>query len=103
VGVITVGTTPIILVGRDPYRLSINLENRSTTAVVYIDNKPPDGLTLTNASIRILPNESCQILKEEDGDTVNDEWSIISDTAGTSVAVFEGYKVGPVEVMRRGP
>jgi hypothetical protein len=101
--VITVGTTPRILVGRDPYRLSINLENRSSTATVYCDNKPPDGLTITNASIRILPNESAQIIKEEDGDTVNDEWSIVSDTAGTSVGVFEGYTVGGKEVMHRGP
>jgi len=101
--VLSVGLTGTTLVGRNPYRTSINIENRHATAIIYIDVMPPGGITVSNASIRVLPNESCQILEIEDGDMVHEEWGVVSDTAATPVAVFEGWKVAPREAETRGP
>jgi hypothetical protein len=53
---------------------------------------PAGGITTTNASIRLAPNESADITELEDGIVVKDEWAVVSDTANTQVTVFMGYK-----------
>jgi len=81
------------LVARDPYRTSINVENRHATQSAYIDTMPAAGITTANASIRIAPNESVQITLQEDGIVVTYEWAIVADGANTTVAVFEGHRL----------
>jgi hypothetical protein len=92
VAILTVGTTGRVLVPRDRRRTSIHVENRSSTANIYLDTMPAGGITTTNASIRLAPNESADITELEDGIVVKDEWAVVSDAANTQVTVFVGYK-----------
>jgi len=82
------------VVARDPYRKSLQIENRSPVTTCYIDNVAPGGLSTTNASIRVFPNETVQITEFEDGNLVHDEWSIIAEAAGTEIAYCEGSLTG---------
>lgn len=73
----------------DPKRSSFAVFNLHATAVLYIKEGKEVS---TGNGIPVYPNGNISLNYNEDGDTVREEWSMISDTATTPVRVFEGSK-----------
>jgi len=85
-----IGTTiDIGTIKPDPKRMSFAVFNKHGTAVVYL--KEGKEVSIANG-IPIYPNGNVSINFIEDGETVREEWSTISDTVVTSIVVFEGSK-----------
>ncbi|MBA7537269.1 hypothetical protein ES705_29536 [subsurface metagenome] len=80
-------TIDVGTVKADPKRMSFAVFNKHGTAVVYI--KEGKEVSAVNG-IPIYPNGNVSLNHIEDGETVHEEWSMISDTATTPIVVFEG-------------
>lgn len=86
----TIGLTVNIgTIRTDPKRLSFAVFNKHATAIVYI--KEGKEVSATNG-IPVYPTGNISLNYLEDGETVREEWSMISDTADTPIVVFEGSK-----------
>ena len=86
----TIGTTiDIATIRTNPKRSSFAAFNLHATAIVYI--KEGKEVAVANG-IPIYPQGSVSLNYLEDGDTVREEWSMISDTATTPIRIFEGTK-----------
>ncbi|GAI26250.1 unnamed protein product [marine sediment metagenome] len=73
----------------DPKRMSFAIFNKHATATVYLK----EGKEVSAANgIPIYPKGSLSVSYIDDGETVREEWSTISDTVVTSIVVFEGSK-----------
>lgn len=84
----TIGlTVDIHTIETDPHRLSFAVFNKHGTAIVYM--KEGREVSATNG-IPIYPKGSISINFIEDGKTVKEAWSFISDTASTPIVIFEG-------------
>lgn len=71
----------------DPMRKSFAIFNKHASAIVYIK----EGSQVSAASgIPIYPKGNLSINLVEDGETVQEQWSTISDTASTPIVIFEG-------------
>ncbi|GAH11893.1 unnamed protein product [marine sediment metagenome] len=73
----------------DPKRMSFAVFNKHGTAVLYI--KEGKEVSVANG-IPVYPNGNVSLNFIEDGETVREEWSMVSDTVVTSIVVFEGSK-----------
>jgi len=71
----------------DENRKSLAIFNTHATATVYM--KEGSSVGLLNG-IPIYPNGNISLNLLEDGKTVHETWSLISDTISTRVIIFEG-------------
>ena len=86
----TVTTTGIEILPRNPYRRSAIFTN-PTTNIIFIDTIPPNGITTTNAGMRLPGGGSRTISWLDDGpDSVVDQWSAIANT-GSNTLVFREF------------
>lgn len=86
----TIGLTiDIGTIKADPKRMSFAVFNKHGVAVVYL--KEGKEVSVTNG-IPVYPNGNVSVNFIEDGETVREEWSMISDTVTTPIVVFEGSK-----------
>jgi len=83
-----IGTTEDIqTVKVDENRKSLAIFNTHATAVVYM--KEGSSVGLLNG-IPIYPNGNLSLNELEDGKSVHEAWSFISDTITTRIIIFEG-------------
>lgn len=83
-----IGTTEDIqTIKVDENRKSLAIFNTHGTAVVYM--KEGSSVGLLNG-LPIYPNGNLSLNLLEDGKTVHEAWSLISDTPATRVIIFEG-------------
>ena len=84
----TIGTTvDINTISVDKTRKSFAVFNKHATAVLYMK----EGRQVsTNSGIPIYPKGNISLNTLEDGDTVQEAWSFISDTVDTEIIIFEG-------------
>lgn len=80
-------TEDIRTVKVDPNRKSLAIFNTHATATIYM--KEGSSVGLLNG-IPVYPKGNVSINTLEDGETVKESWSLISDTASTRVIIFEG-------------
>lgn len=86
----TLGTTiDISTVSADPKRTSLAIFNKHSTAIVYI--KEGREVSADNG-IPVYPTGSVSLSYIEDGESIREAWSMISDTGSTPIVVFEGSK-----------
>lgn len=86
----TIGLTiDIGSVRPNPKRLSFAIFNKHATATLYM--KEGSQVSADNG-IPIYPRGNVSISFLEDGETVREQWSLISDTVGTPVVIFQGVK-----------
>lgn len=86
----TIGTeVDIRTISADPKRMSFAVFNKHTTAIIYI--KEGREVSADNG-IPIYSKGNLSVNFIEDGDTVREAWSMISDTVTTPIVVFEGSK-----------
>ena len=86
----TLGTTiDIRTIQADPKRISFAVFNKHATAIAYMKE---GGQVSTSNGIPIYPTGSVAVTLEEDGKSVQEAWSFISDTANTDIVIFEGSK-----------
>lgn len=71
----------------DENRKSLAVFNTHTTAIVYM--KEGGSVGLLNG-IPIYPQGNISLNLREDGKSVQEPWSLISDTITTRVIIFEG-------------
>jgi len=84
----TIGTTvDIKTISADQNRKSIAVFNKHTTAVVYM--KEGNEVSADNG-IPIYPQGNISLNHLEDGDSIKEAWSFISDTVDTGIIIFEG-------------
>lgn len=69
--------------------MSFAVFNKHATAILYM--KEGKEVSTING-IPIYPKGNVSLNYIEDGDTIREEWSMISDTADTPIVVFEGSK-----------
>ncbi|GAG73522.1 unnamed protein product [marine sediment metagenome] len=87
---IEVGTTIVIApIRANPNRISLTVMNLDGAAVVYI--KEGKNVGAANG-MPIYANGNWGITKRDDGTSVTEEYSLISDTLATQVRFFEGFK-----------
>lgn len=83
----SIGTTVQIGILRpDPKRKSFGVFNLHATAILYI--KEGSEVSASNG-IPVYPQGSVSLNVNDDGSSVQEQWSAISDTATTPVVVFE--------------
>lgn len=86
----TIGTTvDIKTIQADPKRVSFTVFNKHATAILYIKE---GGMVAPANGIPIYAGGNAGLSLREDGDTVREPWSMISDTVDTPIVVFEGGK-----------
>jgi len=86
----TIGTSvDIRTVVVDKNRKSFSVFNKHATATVYMKE---GGQVSTASGIPIYPKGSISLSVVEDGDTVKEAWSLVSDTITTPIVVFEGFE-----------
>ena len=86
----TIGTTvDIKTIQADPKRVSFAIFNKHITATLFIKE---GGQVSAASGIPIYAKGNLSITYVQDGDTVREPWSMISDTADTEIIVFEGSK-----------
>lgn len=84
----TIGTTvDIRTIQADPNRISFNVFNKHATAIVYM--KEGSEVSADNG-IPVYPGGNAGLTLRDDGKTVTEAWSMISDTADTPIVIFEG-------------
>ena len=83
---LTVGTTQVRLLGTNIDRTSIVIQNTHATATLWLTDSTP---AVANYGIRIESGQSVSFKIPED-DPTTELW-IISDTASTTVSVYEGF------------
>lgn len=71
----------------DESRKSLAVFNKHATAIVYM--KEGNTVDTTNG-IPIYPKGNTSLNFLEDGASVKEAWSFISDTADTPIVIFEG-------------
>lgn len=86
----TIGTTvDIRTIAVDKNRKSFSVFNKHATAIVYMKE---GGQVSPASGIPIYPTGNVSVTLEEDGTSVYEAWSFISDTALTDIVMFEGSK-----------
>ncbi len=87
---LTIGLTKTIgAIRLSPNRVSFGVFNLHGTAILYIK----EGKEVAIASgIPIYPNGNFALNRREDGKSVTEEYSLVSDTATTLVRIFEGFE-----------
>lgn len=86
----TIGTEiDIKTIQSDPKRISFAIFNKHTSAIMYV--KEGSEVSTLNG-IPVYPNGNVSLTYLEDGDTVREAWSTISDTPNTPIVIFEGSK-----------
>ena len=84
----TIGTTVDIgTIKSDPNRISFMVFNKHASAIVYM--KEGSEVSADNG-IPIYPKGNVGLVLIEDGKSVQEQWSFISDTATTPIVIFEG-------------
>lgn len=84
----TIGlTVDIKAVPVNSNRKSLAVFNKHITAIVYM--KEGREVSALNG-IPVYPQGNVSLNALEDGDSVKDTWSFISDTATTPIVIFEG-------------
>lgn len=84
----TIGTTvDIKTVSVDFNRKSLAVFNKHPTAIVYM--KEGREVSAENG-LPIYPTGNVSLSVVEDGDSVKEAWSFISDTPLTGIVIFEG-------------
>lgn len=84
----TIGTAvDIRTIQADPTRKSLAIFNKHATAIVYMKE---GGEVSTSNGIPIYPKGNISLNTLEDGETVQEAWSTVSDTADTGIVIFEG-------------
>lgn len=84
----TIGTTLSIgILQADPTRKSFAVFNKHATASLYM--KEGREVSVDNG-IPIYPKGNVSLNLLEDGESVQEAWSFVSDTADTGMVVFEG-------------
>lgn len=87
---ITVGTTPVKLADQNSDRATIILANAGTNSrVIYVDNGKGDGLTSTNAGLRIAPGIMISLSRKIDGIQVIEPWCAVADGEGGEMYIYE--------------
>lgn len=91
---VTIGTVPLAIVGRNSGRKSFSVRNASVGGqIIYIDNVLPGGLTVGNAGHPLSVGESLHFLADFDGPDIKLPWSGIASGAG-AVLYFKEYAEG---------
>lgn len=71
----------------DPNRKSFAVFNKHATAILYMK----EGRSVsTSNGIPIYPKGNVSLNTLEDGKTIQETWSFVSDTADTEIVIFEG-------------
>lgn len=84
----TIGTTvDIRTIAVDKNRKSLSIFNLHATAVVYMKE---GGEVSSSNGIPIYSKGNISLTLTEDGKSVQEAWSFISDTANTPIVIFEG-------------
>ena len=84
----TIGTTvDIRTIAVDRNRKSFAVFNKHVTAIVYMKE---GNQVSAHSGIPIYPKGNASLSVIEDGDTVKEAWSFISDTVDTPIVIFEG-------------
>ena len=85
---VIIGTTSVKSVVKvDPNRKSLAVFNTHATAIVYMKEGASVGLL---NGIPIYPQGNVSLNLLEDGESVRENWSFISDTITTRIIIFEG-------------
>lgn len=86
----TIGITPsIAAIKANPNRISLAIFNKHATAIIYMKE---GGRVSAASGIPVYPTGNVSLNEREDGKTVQEAWSLISDTADTPIVIFEGSK-----------
>jgi len=86
----TIGTTvDIRTIVVDKSRKSFAVFNKHATAIVYMKE---GGQVSPTSGIPIYPTGNLSLSVVEDGKTVKEAWSFISDTINTGIVIFEGFE-----------
>jgi len=86
----TIGTeVDIRTIQADPNRVSFAVFNKHATATIFIKE---GGVVSEASGIPIYANGNVSLSYIEDGETIRESWSMISDTPTTPIVVFEGSK-----------
>ena len=80
-------TVNIKTIAVDPARLSLSVFNKHLTAIVYM--KEGNDVDAVNG-IPIYPKGNIGLTFRDDGASVREAWSFISDTADTPIVIFTG-------------
>lgn len=84
----SIGTSADIgAIQADPSRKSFAVFNKHSTAILYM--KEGREVSVDNG-IPIYPKGNISLNTLEDGETVKESWSLISDTLATPIVIFEG-------------
>jgi len=73
----------------DPKRTSFAVFNKHATAILYLKE---GSQVSTSNGIPVYPKGSMGVTYEEDGESVRESWSMVSNSADTEIIVFEGTK-----------
>mgnify|MGYP001566301568 CR=1 FL=1 len=86
----TLSTAGLEILQRNPYRRSLIFHNPSTITI-WLDRSTANGITITNASIRLPEGAIVAINWLQDGaDAVVDQWSAVA-VSGTPVLVITEF------------
>jgi protein involved in polysaccharide export with SLBB domain len=78
---LTVGTTPVAVLGRDANRQTCSFANEGST-YIYLQPAEPSGLVAAIANYRLAPGDTLDFSLLVDGRDITQPWSAISDAAG---------------------
>lgn len=93
--IVTVGTTPLEVLPRDPSRVACTIENLGTNSrTIYLMREGREGLKAGNAEYRLLVNVARDWIREQDGPDIGLSWWAVADGAGGQVIVAD--ERGPV-------
>lgn len=79
----------IAAIKASPNRVSLSIFNKHATAIVYMKE---GGRVSAASGIPVYPQGNNSLNLLEDGKTVQESWSLISDTIDTPIVIFEGSK-----------
>lgn len=83
-----IGTTvDIRTISVDKTRLSLSIFNKHSSAMLYIKE---GGMVDPVNGIPVYPKGNISLTFRDDGASVREAWSMISDTANTPIVIFEG-------------
>lgn len=89
-------TTASRVLRRNLYRKSFSFQHAGTTNFIYLEATEPEGVTTSNASIRLAAGASAVFNLNDDGEEqVQSPWTAIADAGSNTLLVLETFTKVP--------
>lgn len=89
---LTIATTGIRILRRNPQRKSFSFQHVGTANNIFLDTVQPTAISSTTASLRLVAGQAFVANVIDDGEEqVQDEWSAIADAGSQTLLVFETF------------